>query len=367
MKIELVDLKRQYQKIKNEIDDAIRGVIDKTAFISGEFAKKFEKEFAEYIGAKNCICVSNGTDSLFLSLLALGIKENDEVIVPVNTFIATAESVCRLGAKPVFVDNDPKTYNINVSEIENKITDKTKAVIPVHLYGQPAEMNEIIRIAKKYNLKIIEDSAQAHGAEYCGKKIGTFGDCSSFSFYPGKNLGAYGDAGCVITNNDELAEKIRMFSDHGRTGKYEHKIIGYNHRFDGIQAAVLSVKLKYLDEWNKKRIEIAKYYDNHIDKNKYVLPSINPDCKTVYHLYVIRTESIPREIIMKKFKDKNIACGIHYPIPLHLQPVFEFLGHKNNDFIVAEKFSKQLLSLPMHPELKDDEMELICKTLSEIE
>ncbi|MBP7653419.1 DegT/DnrJ/EryC1/StrS family aminotransferase [Candidatus Dependentiae bacterium] len=366
MKIELVDLKRQYEKIKNEIDCAIKKVIEKTAFISGEFAKKFEKEFADYLGVKNCICVSNGTDSLFLALLGMGVKDGDEVIVPVNTFVATAESVCRIGAKPVFIDNDPVTYNIDVSKIEKGITSKTKAIIPVHLYGCPAEMDEIMKLASKYKLKVLEDSAQAHGALYRGKKIGTIGDCGSFSFYPGKNLGAYGDAGCIVTNNNELAEKIRMLADHGRTGKYEHKIIGFNHRFDGIQGAVLSVKLKYLEEWNDRRIQIAEIYNRNIDNSKYILPEIPVNFKSVYHLYVIRTEKFLRETVMKKLNENGIACGIHYPVPLHLQHAFEFLGYRKGDFPESEKYSEQIFSIPMHPELENDEIKLICRILNSV-
>jgi len=366
-KIELVDLRRQYKTIKPEIDIAIQLVIDKTAFIKGEFAAKFEKEFADYLGVKNCIGVSNGTDSLFLVLVGLGFKAGDEAILPVNTFIATAEAVCRIGGIPVFIDNNPDTYNIDISQIEKRITQKTRAIIPVHLYGQPAEMDEILRLSRKYNIPVIEDCAQAHGAIYKNKKIGNFSDCASFSFYPGKNLGAFGDAGAIVTNNDELAVKLRMLADHGRLGKYEHLILGYNHRFDGIQAAVLSVKLKYIEKWNTRRREIARFYDTHIDTNKYVLPININSITPVYHLYVIRTKRANRDHILKTLDNNGIATGVHYPLPLHIQPVFSYLKHDKNDFPVAQEFSKKIFSIPMHPDLTDNELDYICSILNSID
>ncbi len=363
--IELVDLKRQYKKIKLEIDAAIQNVIDETAFIRGKYADIFEKQFADFLRVRRTIGVSNGTDSLFLALKAMGIGAGDEVIIPVNTFIATAEAVCNTGASVVFADADPKIYNIDVSDIERKITQKTKILMPVHLYGMPADMDEIIKLAAKYNLKVIEDAAQAHGAEYKGKRVGSIGDCGSFSFYPGKNLGGYGDAGAVSTNNVDLAEKIKMMSDHGRTDKYKHTFVGYNHRFDGLQAAVLSVKIKYLDQWNERRREIAAFYLKNIDASKYFLPFEPEDRKSVFHLFVLRIKKDNRGDILTKLKNNGICTGIHYPIPLHKQPAFEYLKHKSDDFPVASEYAEKIFSLPMHPDLTDSEVKQICDVLND--
>ena len=366
-KIELVDLKRQYIKIKNEIDESIKRVIIESAFIRGKYAEKFEEEFASFLKVKKTVGASNGTDSLFLSLAALGIGRGDEVIIPVNTFIATAEAVCGAGAKPVFADIDPDDYCISVSDIKAKITEKTKAIIPVHIYGMPADMDEILKIAVENNLKIIEDSAQAHGAEYKGIRCGGIGDCGSFSFYPGKNLGAYGDAGAVSTNNIELAKKIKMLSDHGRTDKYRHSFVGYNHRFDGLQAAVLSVKLKYLETWNARRREIAGFYQQRLNPEIYLLQKESIVKKSVYHLFVVRLATTSmREKTMNILKENGICCGIHYPIPLHKQPAFEYMKLIESDFPVASDYAKKILSIPIHPDLRDEEAEIICKVMNNI-
>ena len=313
MKIPFVDLNAQYYSIKEEIDEAISSVIQDSAFIGGQYAKKFEQNFANYIGVKNSIGVGNGTDALYIALKALEISEGDEVITVANTFIATPEAITMTGASVVFVDCDKETFNIDVDKINNTISPKTRAIIPVHLYGQPADMDRIKNIAKKRNLYVVEDAAQAHGAEYKGLRVGTISDIACFSFFPGKNLGAYGDAGAIVTNNDGLARKARMFANHGRLKKYNHEFEGTNSRLDGLQAAILDVKLKYLDKWIERRRTIAKMYDAAL-KDIVITPCVLPDVKHVYHLYVIRIKN--RDMVKELLAEKGIATGIDYPIPL---------------------------------------------------
>ena len=360
--IPFVDLKAQYDSIKDEIDEAIQNVLNNTSFIMGEELKKFEVEFAIFCDVKHAIGVANGSDALILALRACGIGEGDEVITVPHTFISTAEAISNVGGKVVFVDIDPKTYTIDVSEIEEKITEKTKAIIPVHLYGQPADMAPIMRLAKKYNLRVIEDTAQAHGAEYKGKKVGSIGDVGCFSFYPGKNLGAYGDAGMVVTNNERIAKKIKLLRNHGRiTKKYEHDIEGYSSRLDNLQAAILSVKLRYLNKWNESRRRNAKKYNellNNIDG--IITPYEAEYAKHVYHLYVIKVEKEGRDKLREELNSKGIATGIHYPIPLHLQTAYSYLGYKEGDFPITEKASQEILSLPMFAELSDEQIMEIC-------
>jgi len=359
--IPFVDLKAQYDSIKDEIDNVIQNVLDNTNFIMGEELKKFEVEFARFCDVKYAIGVANGSDALILALKACGIGGGDEVITVPHTFIATTEAVSNVGGKIVFVDIDPKTYTIDVSKIEDKITEKTKAIIPIHLYGQPADMDSIMELAKKYNLKVIEDAAQAHGAEYKGKKVGSIGDAGCFSFYPGKNLGAYGDAGMVVTDNEEVANRIKMLRNHGRlTAKYEHEIEGYSSRLDNLQAAILRVKLRYLNEWNESRRENAKKYNELLSNIAGIITPYEADyAKHVYHLYVIRT--VNRDKLREELKSEGVATGIHYPIPLHLQPAYNYLGYKRGDFPVAEKASQEILSLPMFAELTDEQIEEIVK------
>ena len=358
MEIPFVDLKRQYDLIKEEINIKINEVLQNTHFILGENVEIFEKEFANYCGVKYCVGVASGSDALTLCLKALGIGEGDEVITVPNTFIATVDAISRNGAKPVFVDIDTETYNMDVTKIEEEITDKTKAIIPVHLYGQPADMDAIIKIAKKYDLKIIEDACQAHGAEYKGKRVGSLGDAGCFSFYPAKNLGAYGDGGMVVTNNEELAEKIRMLRNYGQSKKYYHDFMGYNSRLDEIQAAVLRVKLRYLDEWNDKRREHAKLYDELLENASGIeTPTEKDYVKHVYHLYVMRCKN--RDDLQHYLSSKGISTGIHYPIPVHLQMAYKHLEYKQGDFPITEKYSKEILSLPMFPELTDEEIEAV--------
>jgi dTDP-4-amino-4,6-dideoxygalactose transaminase len=364
MKINFVDLKRQYLSIKDEVDPAIQGVIDSTQFILGENVRKFEEEFTSYCGVKHAIGVASGTDALMLSLEALGLKKDDEVISVPNTFVATIDSIVHNDATPKFVEIDPKTFNIDVSKIEEKITKKTKAIVPVDLFGQAVDMNPVIEIAERYNLKVLEDACQAHGAKFGGRRTGSLGDAACFSFYPGKNLGAYGDGGMVVTNNDELAEKIRVLRDYGQKVKYHHSLIGYNSRLDGIQAAILRIKLRYLDKWNRMRNDNAKKYEKTLKDVKEISTPYNPGCPAhVFHLYVIRCPR--RDELQKWLGARDISTGMHYPIPVHLQESYKWLGHKAGDFPITEKYAEEILSLPMFPELKDEEITYICDSIKE--
>lgn len=365
--IKFVNLQGQYHTIKTEIDSAIKNVLESSSFVLGPFTEEFEKNLAQAHNIKHCITVNSGTSALYLILKALGIGEGDEVIVPVNTFIATAEAVSLNYAKPVFVDMDEKTYNINPELVENYITSKTKAIIPVHLYGQPTEIDNLTETAKKHNLYLIEDACQAHIAEYKGKKVGTFGIAGALSFYPGKNLGAYGEGGAVITDNDELAEKVRMLRDHGSKQKYCHEIVGGNFRMSALQSAILNVKLKHLREWTTKRRNIAYLYNQFLSGiDSIVTPYELPYVKHVYHLYVVRMLNKSRDGVRKKLLEMGIQTGIHYPIPLHLQKAYESLGYKEGVFPVTEKCTKQILSLPIYPELKNEEVEFVAEKLKEI-
>ena len=365
MNIPLVDLKAQYQSIKDEIDKVILNVISKTAFVGGPFVKSFESAFAEFCKTKHCIGVGNGTDALFIALKGLGIGKGDEVITVANSFIATSEAISLTGARVVFVDINPKTYNIDVNRIEERITENTKAIVPVHLYGQPSDMDPIMSIAKKYNLKVIEDAAQAHGAEYIGKTIGSIGDAACFSFYPGKNLGAYGDAGAVVTNSDELAVKIRKFANHGRAEKYNHEVEGVNSRLDGLQAALLEVKLRHLADWTEKRRQIAYLYNDYLKGTTLITPTEIDNVKPVYHLYVVRVPNGKRQKLQDYLKSEGISTGIHYPIALPNLKAYQYLNHKNNDFPVATKASEQILSLPIYPELQDSQINFVIEKIKD--
>ncbi|MBS3097299.1 DegT/DnrJ/EryC1/StrS family aminotransferase [Candidatus Woesearchaeota archaeon] len=357
--IKFVDLKKQYLAIKDEVDKAIKGIVDNASFIGGESVSSFESEFSRYVNAKFGIGVNSGSSALMLSLIAAGIKPGDEVITVPNTFIATTESISNVGAKPKFVDIDNKTYNLDVNKLKKAITNKTRAILPVHLYGQPADMGPILEIAKKRNLIVVEDACQAHGAEYKGKKVGPLGDIGCFSFYPAKNLGAFGDAGMVVTDNEEIAAKLAMLMDHGREKgkKYEHKIIGFNERLDALQAAILRVKLKHLDSWNKKRRENAALYNELFEGSNIITPNEAEYAKHIYHLYVIRAKN--RDKLKEHLKSQGINTVIHYPIPLHLQEAYKKLSHKKGDFPITEKCSDEILSLPMFPELKEEEIRFI--------
>lgn len=362
MKIPLVNLKIQYQSIKKEIDKAIFEVINETAFIKGPFVKQFEENYAKQYDVKHCIGVANGTDAIYIALKALGVGPGDEVITVANSWISTSEAITQTGAKPVFVDIEKDYYTIDPKKIEKKITNKTKAVIPVHLFGHPANITEIKNICQKHNLFLIEDCAQAHFAQYNNQNIGTFGDIGTFSFFPGKNLGAYGDAGGIITNNDELAKKCKMFACHGALVKHEHKIEGINSRLDGLQAAILNVKLKYIQEWTEKRIKNANLYTELLNNiGDIVTPKTRPNSKHVFHLYVIRTKN--RDELQKFLKEKGVATGVHYPTPLPLLPAYKYLNHSKKDFPIASKYQHKILSLPMYPELNKKQIEYIAKNI----
>jgi dTDP-4-amino-4,6-dideoxygalactose transaminase len=361
VRIPLVDLKRQYLSIKKEINGAIQEVIDKSAFIMGENVQGFENEFAKFCRVKYGVGTSSGTTALHLALVACGLKQGDEVITVPYTFIATTEAISQTGAKVVFVDIEDKSYNMDSEKIEQAITEKTRAIIPVHLFGQPADLDKIMKIAKKHKLIVIEDACQAHGAEYKGKKVGSLGDIACFSFYPGKNLGAYGDAGMVVTDNKELAEKVRLLRDHGRNKKYYHQVEGYNYRLDAIQAAILRVKLRHLAEWTEKRRRNAKLYNELLKGSGVKTPVEMEYARHVYHLYVIRTEK--REELYSRLKEKGISAAIHYPLPLHLQEAYRYLGWKKGDFPISEACSEELLSLPMFPELTEDEIKKIVEII----
>lgn len=364
MKVPFLDLKASYDELKTEIDQAISTVLNSGWYILGEEVEAFEAEFSKYCEAKFCIGVANGLDALHLSLLALDVGPGDEVIVPSNTYIATWLAVSHCGAIPVPVEPDPKTYNLDVSLIEKAITNKTKVILPVHLFGQPADLDGILSIAKKHNLRVLEDAAQAHGAIYKGKKIGSHGDVVAWSFYPGKNLGALGDAGAITTNNAEIAERIKILRNYGSHIKYVNDIQGYNSRLDPIQAAVLRVKLKKLDEWNARRSSHAISYKENLKWVDLLAPEIIPNTTSAWHLYVIQNKN--RDLLMKELEKNNVGTLIHYPIPPHLQKAYARHGWKKGDFPIAEKLSGDILSLPIGPQLKNESVDFVCNLIEKI-
>jgi len=364
MNVPFLDLKTQYQSIKEEINPAIQNVLDNAAFVLGKAVADFENEFKREHNVRNCFGVSSGTDGNHMVLWALEIGPGNEVIIPANTFIATVWGAMLCGARPVFVDCDVESYNIDPGKVEDKITPRTKAIVAVHLYGQPADMDPLAEIARVHNLFLVEDCAQAHIAEYKGKRVGGLSHASSFSFYPGKNLGAYGEGGAVATNDDQLARKFKMMRDHGSEWKYHHEIPGHNYRMEGIQGAVLGVKLKHLNKWTEARRRNARLYDELLrDVPEIVTPKEMPYAKHVYHLYVIRTPQ--RDALQKHLESKGISTGLHYPVPLHLQKVFNNLGYKQGDFPVAEKLAGEILSLPMYPELTREQISYVCDSIRE--
>jgi dTDP-4-amino-4,6-dideoxygalactose transaminase len=351
----------QYESIRNDIHSAMENVLSNGRFVLGEESYLFEKEFARYCGVDHCIGVGSGTDALHLSLRALEIGPGDEVITAANTFIATAFAISYTGAKPVFTDVKRTDYNIDVDLIEDSITQRTKAIIPVHLYGQPADMDGIMLLAKKYNLRVIEDACQAHGAQYKGLRVGSIGDIGCFSFYPGKNLGAYGDGGAIITNDAGLAEKIRMLRQYGERVKYVHPILGYNSRLDTLQAAVLLTKLRYLDQWNEKRRNVAEVYRDRLSDTDVTVPVEKSEVRHVYHLFVI--EHKRRDDLLAALREKHIFCGIHYPIPLNQQKPYSSAKTIPKNVPVASEISKNILSLPMFPEISESQIELVVKAI----
>lgn len=389
--IPLIDLKAQYNSIKSDLDKVTIDVLASANYIIGENVKSFEREFSEYLGVKHSISVGNGTDALVIALQALGIGEGDEVITSTFTFFATAESISAVGATPVFVDAQKDTFNIDPSKIEEKITSKTKAIMPVHIFGQPCNMDEINEIAKRHNLLVIEDACQAVGGQYKGKKVGTLADIAAFSFFPTKNLGAAGDGGMIVTNDDNLATICRALRTHGsgENGKkaynllnnieeeveedkstdntvynplkYYNYLIGYNSRLDEIQAAILRVKLRELDNWNQQRREHVKYYKENLTDAEVIVPYETQDGTHVYHMYVLQSEH--REDLVSYLKDNGIATGIYYPVPLHLQKVYSGLGYKEGDMPNAEYLSKRTFAIPIYPELTEDQREYIVNTI----
>lgn len=359
MDIKFFDLSKQYLGMKKEIDSAISRVIKNSFYILGEELKSFESNFSKYNNSKYTIGVNSGTDALFLALRACGIRPGDEVITTPHTFIATSLAIRHAGAKHVFVDIDPVTYNIDPNKIQKAITKKTKAILPVHIYGNPCDMNPIMELANKYNLKVVEDCAQAQGAKYKGKNVGNFGDAGCFSFYPSKNLGAYGDAGAIVTNSEQVNNNLQMLRNYGQTKKYHHEKDGYNSRLDEMQAAILSAKLKHLDKWNEKRRELAKLYNKLFKNSGLQHPLEQKNSHAVYYLYVINTKR--RDALQEHLTKQSIPTAIHYPIPCHLQLVNKDLGYKKGDFPICEQVAENILSLPFYPEINTRDMEYIAK------
>lgn len=359
MQVPFLDLKAQHDPLRGEIAAAIQEVIDASAFAGGPFVAKFEEDFAAFCQCPHAIGVANGTDALWFALLALGVGPGDEVITAPHTFIATAEAISFCGAKPVFVDIEDQTYAMDPRLLERAITPRAKAIIPVHIFGQPADLDPILEVAKKHGLPVIEDACQAHGAGYKGKKAGSLGMAGCFSFYPGKNLGAFGEAGAVVTHNRELKEKIQVLRDHGQAKKYYHSVIGWNGRMDGIQAAVLRIKLKRLERANLCRVAHAARYTKLLGAIEGIItPTTAPYASHVFHIYAIRVQN--RDRLLKALTERGIGCGIHYPIPLHLQDAYRSLGLIRGAFPVAEHCADQFLSLPMYPELTSEQIELVA-------
>lgn len=363
MGIPLLDLKAQYLTIKDEIDQAIFNVLDSARYILGPEVKAFEKEIAQYCGTKEAVAVANGTDALMLTLRAFGIGPGDEVITTPFTFFASAETVSQVGATPVFVDVDPVTLNMDINQLEAKITPRTKAIIPVHIFGQMVDVEKVMEIAQRHDLKVIEDSAQAMGAEYRGRRAGSVGHAGTFSFFPTKNLGGYGDGGMIVTNDEGIAAELRRLRFHGCQTKYYHDEIGYNSRLDEMQAAILRVKLRYLDQWNAGRRAKAEVYDGLLSHLPVTVPGRDKSAVPIYHLYVLRTDK--RQAIMDKLKEAGIASAIYYPVPLHLQKAYEGLGYKEGNFPVAEKACSQAVAIPCYPELTTEEQKQIVQVIAE--
>lgn len=366
MNVPFVDFKEQYNIIKDEIDVGLKAVFEKGNFILGQEEKDFEADFAKFCDVGYAVGVNSGTDALYLSLGTQGIGAGDEVIVPTFTFIATALCVSYTGATPVFVDIEPDTYNVDPEKFKAAITEKTRAIILVHLYGQPSNMNEINAIAKEHNIVVIEDACQAHGAKYQDKCVGSLGDIACFSFYPTKSLGAFGDGGMIVTKNKDIYDKAMMLRDYGRETRYDHKVKGFNSRLDTVQAVILSAKLKRLHQWNQMRVDNAEYYAELLkDIEGVYAPTVQEDRTHVYQTYAVRLPEC-RDEVLEALKEKGIGVLIHYPIPLHLQTAYADAGHKKGDFPVAEKLSDEVLSLPMFPHMQKEQIEYVCASLKEV-
>lgn len=364
MTIPLLDLKIQYEALREEIVSSLERVMERGHFILGEEVEIFEEKFAANCAATHCVSVASGTDALHLALRALGIGPGDEVLVPANTFAATAFAVAYVGATPVFVDVDPTTFNLDVSLIESALTEQTRAILPVHLYGQPADMDAILDIARRNDLFVVEDACQAHGAEYRGQRVGAIGDAGCFSFYPGKNLGAYGDGGAIVTNNGELAEKLRLLRNYGQRAKNVHSILAYNSRLDTMQAAVLLVKLNHLDDWNERRRAVAETYRRLLQSSDLVLPQEAVDVRHVYHQFVIQHDD--RDLMIKHLNARGVATGIHYPVPLNQAAPFVALRTVPDGVPVATALAQRILSLPIYPELTDDQIATVVDAIASL-
>jgi dTDP-4-amino-4,6-dideoxygalactose transaminase len=362
--IPLVGLFDQYQTIKPEIDAAIENIITTSAFVGGEEVGNFEAEFAAYCETKACVGVGNGTDAIYLTLRAMGVGPGDEVITVAQTFIATSEAISMTGARPVFVDIKEDTMLMDPALLEQAITSRAKVIVPVHLYGQTCDLDAIMEIADRHGLKVIEDAAQAHGARWRGRRAGSIGDAACFSFYPGKNLGAFGDGGAVVSQDEELIERIRMLANHGRLEKYTHKMEGVNSRLDGLQAAILRVKLRHLDEWNQSRRRHADFYFETLSGSELRMPVVDENAQPVWHLFVVRVSD--REAFQQKLKDEGIATGVHYPIPLHLQPAYEYLDIPSGSLPVTEQVSREVVSLPMYPELTEEQLAKVAGSIASV-
>lgn len=364
VRVPYFDLTAQYEGLSEEINAAIQRVCSKAAFILGEEVERFESAFAEYCGVKHCVALNSGTSALHLALLAAGIGPGDEVITTSNTFIATAEAISYTGATPIFVDIHPATANIDPVGIEKAVTEKTRAVIPVHLYGRPADLDAIDAIVKRHRLTLIEDACQAHGATYRGKRVGGFGHSAAFSFYPGKNLGAYGEGGALTTNDDKTAELARALRSHGETTRYLHAYVGYNYRMDGFQGAVLSVKLKHLDEWTGRRRELSARYRQLLENARVDLPEDGLDSDCVYHVFVAYVDE--RDKVRAKLAEMGVQTAVHYPKPVHLQDAFRHLGYREGSLPHTERACARVLSMPLFPEMTDDQVEFAGRSLAEI-
>ena len=365
MNIPLVDLKVQYLSIKSEIDAAVEKVLNSGAFIGGKFVEKFEKDFASSCHTKYAVALASGTDALYLGLRALRIKPGDEVITSPFTFIATAEAIERSSASVVFADIDEKTYNISPAEIEKRITTRTRVIMPIHIFGQPADMTAINSIAKRHNAVVFEDACQSHGALWNGRPAGSLSRCAAFSFYPSKNLGAYGDGGAFTTDSAELARNMRLLRDHGRKGRYLHSVKGVNSRLDALQAAILTVKLRHLNDWNSKRREAAKLYTRFLaDSPEIITPHISDSAQSVFHVYAVRVPK--RDRVVAKLEENGIHAGVHYPLPVHLQPAFRHLKIKKGSYPVCERVCRSVISLPIYPEITKTQIEFVSETLKRI-
>jgi dTDP-4-amino-4,6-dideoxygalactose transaminase len=367
MSVPFLDLKEQNRRIWPELEPALRGVVEQAQFILGPAVERFEQAFAAYLGLKFCVGLNNGTSALHMALQACDVGPGDEVITTPHTWISTSWAISYVGAKPVYVDIDPITYNINPALIERAITPRTKAILPVHLYGQACDMDALCRIAKQHNLILIEDGAQAHGAKFDGRRIGSFGRIGCFSFYPGKNLGAFGEGGAVATNDEGLAKRIRQLRDHAQAGRHHHVELGHNTRMEGIQGAVLEVKLRHLDAWNAARMRLAvRYHERLAGVSSLQLPALPKEGRHVWHLFVVLLKDISRDQLQKQLAERGVATGVHYPTPVPFQPAYAYLGHKPGDFPVAEDVMRRCLSLPMCAEMTDEQVDYVADVLREL-